>query len=462
VSRFLPQGGPRVRGRTASCRDNPQAGDLIGWAVAALTALAVVGVGAVSPELLALFKVHYISSGGNFLEKIHPATYLAIAAFLLLLLRRGDPVGEFARIVSDAKLMLVFLYTCGLLLFQCIALKRPVTGIVDAFLLPVVLSLVIWNLDYNRRKPAVVAIHFVVWVNIALAFYEYFSHRRLIPITLGNQIVLGDWRATALLGHPGSAAAAVAIYIMALLVQPPDRRMPVFALPAMLTAVVSLMAFGGRTALVAVCTVFVGLAVRTCFRLMRGDRFGLAAAIATILGVMLLGMAAAMLLDSGLFDRMLNRFGNDSGSAHARIASLHLLSYLDWKELLLGTDPVRASALQTSQGLAYGIEDFWIACVVQYGVIQTLSITVGLGCFFAEVLRRTSPGARVAVMFIGVVAASSVSFSAKNISLARDVVIVLLLLPRSRAVPAKQSPEARWNHGEVAIAARRLMSMPAR
>jgi O-antigen ligase len=424
-------------------------GDPLGWAAAVLTTLAVAALGTVSPELLALFKVHYISSGGNFLEKIHPATYLTVAAFMLLLLRRGDPIGEFDRIVSDAKLVLVFLYTCGLLLFQSIALNRPITGIADAFLLPALLSFIIWNVAPAQRRPMALAIHFVIWINIALAFHEYFSHRRLIPITLGNQIVLGDWRATALLGHPGSAGAAVAIYIMALLLRSRDQQTSALAVPAILIAVTSLMAFGARTALVAVGVVFAGAAAWNFFRLIRGDRFGLVAAAVTIVGLLVVGAAVAMVLDSGLFDRMLSRFGNDSGSAHARIASLHLLSYLDWKELLLGTETVRANALQSSQGLAYGIEDFWIACIVQYGIIQTVVITAGLGCFFAEVVKHTSPGARVVVLFICVVAASSVSFSAKNISLARDVAILLLLLPRQRAKQVKPQLEAWLPYGGI-------------
>ena len=152
----------------------------------------------------------------------------------------------------------------------------------------------------------------------------------------------------------------------------------------MLIATASLMVFGGRTALVAVGVVFAGVALWNCLRLMRGDRFGLVAVIVAILGLMLLGAVAAMVLDSGLFDKMIFRFTHDNNSAQARIASLHLLSYFDWKELMLGTQQVRSSALQNMQGLAYGIEDFWVACIVQYGIIQTVLITIGLGCFFSS------------------------------------------------------------------------------
>jgi hypothetical protein len=84
-------------------------------------------------------------------------------------------------------------------------------------------------------------------------------------------------------------------------------------------------------------------------------------------------------------------------------------------------------------GLEYGIESFWIASIVQYGLIQTTLLTIGLACFFIEVLRRSTPGALVLVLFICLMAATSVSFSSKNITLAVYVALIALLLPRGKA-----------------------------
>ena len=86
-------------------------------------------------------------------------------------------------------------------------------------------------------------------------------------------------------------------------------------------------------------------------------------------------------------------------------------------------------------GLDYGIENFWIASIVQYGLIVTTLITIGLAFFVGEILKRAAPGARVAVLFLVIVAASSVSFSSKNIILAAYVVLIVLMLPRESAQP---------------------------
>lgn len=413
-------------------RRHSHAGVSIEWLVVGFTAAALLALGTVSPELLNAWHVHYISAGGGFYEKIHPATYLTSAALLLLLFRGGDAVGEVDRMISNSKLLMVYFFACVLLTFQCVVLKRPFSNVLDTFMLPAMLSLIIWSLTPNQRKPMVFVIHLVVWINILIGFYEYFSKHRLVPITLGK-LVVTDWRSTALLGHPLTAAGVVAMYIMALILVPRLRPRSLWVLPALFVAVCSLMVFGGRTALVSVIVVFAGSALVQCVRLVFGQRVGLPAVILAICSIMLVAAAIPVLFSSGTFDNMITRFASDNGSAHARIASLRLLHLFDWKELMLGTSPTRSGSFQTMMGLDYGIENFWIACIVQYGIIQTVLLTLGLACLFVEVLRRSSAGARVAVLFICIVAASSVSFSSKNITLALYVASIVLLLPREQA-----------------------------
>lgn len=410
----------------------------IEWAVIGLTGAAIVALGTVSSEVLSALKIHYITSGGAFFEKLHPATYLTFAAFTLLLLRGGDVVGEFDRIVSGSKLMLIYFFTCGLLAFQCIVLRRPFTNVIDTFMLPALLSMIIWSLTPIQRRPLIMCIHFMIWLNIGLGFYEYFSKHRLVPITLGKLFVTNDWRSTALLGHPLSASAIVAMYVMMLVLR--THKPTVSGVAGLLVAMASLMVFGGRTALVMVLVVLSGIALVYAGRLIRGERVGLPVVILAACCLMMLAATVPILFGTGVFDNMINRFSSDNGSAHARIASLHLLQLFDWKELLLGTEPGRAGSLQSMMGLDYGIENFWIACIVQYGIIQTGLITLGLGCFFAEVLRRSAKGAWVTVLFLCIVAASSVSFSSKTITLAIYVVIICLMLPRE---PVRQGERVR-------------------
>ena len=125
----------------------------IDWIIAGLVLLAVIITFTISSAMLTNWKIHYVTTGGGFYEKFHPATYFSFLAFGLLLLRNNDPIGEINRIFSNAKLVLVYLFCWLCLLIQQLALERPFTVIVDTFLLPAVLCLVIWHLSPAQKTP---------------------------------------------------------------------------------------------------------------------------------------------------------------------------------------------------------------------------------------------------------------------------------------------------------------------
>ena len=420
-----------------------EAAGLIDRIIVGLMLLAVIATFTISPAILTVWKVHYQTTGGNFYEKLHPATYFAFLAFGLLLIRASDPVGEINRIFSEAKVVLVYLFCWLCLLVQMLVLERPFTVIVDTFLLPVVLCLVIWRLSPSQRKPLVWGLHFTILFNVVLGYYEYFSGHRLIPLTLGDVVVLGEWRSSALLGHPLTASGIVGGYVLALVLRPALCPRVALRLPLIAFCLGSLMAFGGRTALVTVLFVIGCIAALEIFRILRGGRTSLPV---VIVAICLLFIGAACIfaaLDLGIFDKMLLRFSSDKGSTLARYATFDLLSHFDWHELILGPSPVRANALQTQLGLNYGIEDFWISCIVQFGLIHTILLTIGLVGLFAEILRRASGAAWAIVLLVLVIAASSVSFSSKNIQLAQFVLLITLLLPRERHIAAPARLAAR-------------------
>ena len=76
----------------------------IEWLATGLMLLAVVATFAISSAMLTNWKIHYVTAGGNFYEKLHPTTYFAFLAFALLLMRSHGPVGEINRMFSEAKL----------------------------------------------------------------------------------------------------------------------------------------------------------------------------------------------------------------------------------------------------------------------------------------------------------------------------------------------------------------------
>jgi hypothetical protein len=418
-----------------------QAMPLLDAAIVGLLLLAVLTIFTISSAMLTDWKIHYLTTGGNVLEKFHPATYCTMLALGLLLVRNANPIGELHRMLSEAKLVLVYLFCWFCLFLQMLALERPFTVIVDTFLLPVMLCLAIWQLTPQQRRPLIWTIHVAVLVNIVIGYYEYLSGHRLFALNLGsNVVVLGEWRASALLGHPLTASGVVAAYVLALILRPSLCPPAVLRLPLIAFAVASLMAFGGRTSLVTVLFIGGCLAVVRVLHLLRGGRTTLPLVIVTLCVIFAGAALAFAALDLGIFDKMLTRFSSDHGSAMARYATVNLLSRFDWTELILGPDPVRAAALQNAYGLSYGIEDFWISCIVQFGIIHTVLLSLGLAALFVEIIRRADPAVWAIVLLMLIIAASSVSFSSKNIQLAQFVVMITVLLPRERKSARPVSP----------------------
>ncbi len=399
-------------------------------AVTTLMLGAVIVTFTISPAMLTNWHIHYLTSGGAFIEKVHPATYLAFAGFGLLLIRRGNPIGELSRMLSEAKLLLLYLFCWLFLLVQVAVLHRPFTVIIDTFLLPIVLFLVILRLSPSQRRPLIWALHGTLLLNVALGYFEYATGHRLFPLTLGSVLVVGEWRSAALLGHPLTASGIVAGYIIALLLRPQICPAPMLRLATIIICLGSMMAFGGRTALVCVLAVIGAILSLTGLRLLRGSRTPLLNVILAMCVMSVLGIGVFLALDLGIFDKMLLRFSSDKGSTLARYATFSFLSHFDWHELIIGPNPTRVNALQAQFGLNYGIENFWISCIVQFGLIHTIVLTIGLVAFFVEILRRSHPAAWAITLLMLVIALSAVSFSSKSIQLAQFIILITLLLPR--------------------------------
>ncbi|MEZ0222019.1 MAG: VpsF family polysaccharide biosynthesis protein, partial [Tardiphaga sp.] len=174
------------RARVPQRRQIVNTAQLINLMIVSVLLGAIVAIFTLSGGVLTNLKIHYLTPGGNFLEKLHPGTYATFIATLLLLMRDGDPIGEINRAFTDAKLLLVHLFCWFVLLIQMFVLERPFTVIIDTFLLPVLLCLLIWRLTPAQRRPLVWAIHATLLLNILIGYYEYFSGHRIIPLTLGS------------------------------------------------------------------------------------------------------------------------------------------------------------------------------------------------------------------------------------------------------------------------------------
>ena len=391
----------------------------------------------VSALTLNLWNINYETAGGTLFEKIHPATWCALAALFLLIVGSGAAADLPNAVARRNPGLLVFLAAfCVLFKHIVLAQRMPFTPIIDTFLAPMVLVLCIGCLPPHYRPSLALLIHAVLFANALLGLYEFVSGWRLTPFaaTASGIEFETDWRASAFLGHPLTNAMTTGVYAL-VLAQGGGRDLPPLLRPAALVLqLLGMVAFGGRASLVILLALFVLVAMRGAFRAARGmriDKLQMALVVVAIpVAVLLLDQAIA----SGFFDRLIERFVDDKGSAKARLVLVQIINQFSWSELLIGPDPDKLASLQTLEGVEFGIESFWIGFMLAYGLIASMIFFAGLGFYCRELLRETGSGTFLVLVFYFAVASTSVSISAKTLTLAQMTVMVLVLLPRRRAV----------------------------
>jgi hypothetical protein len=399
----------------------------------ALASLSVALLFTISALTLNLWGFNYETAGGIILEKIHPATWLAFAALACLLVASPARLAFLNSLVSRNPGIVVYLAAFAVLFQHIVLVQRmPFTPIIDTFLSPAALFVCLTQLAPRTRSRLAFLLHFAMLLNAVLGIYEFASGWRLTPFSaaVGGIQFETDWRSSALLGHPLTNAMTTGVYVLALL-QGAGRDLPALLRPAaMVVQLIAMVAFGGRASLVILLALSALVGARGFFRVALGARINVAQTAMVLAAIPLAAIVLDQAIASGFFDRLIERFTDDRGSAKARLVLAQLINQFSWSELLIGPDPDKVASLMTLEGVEFGIESFWIGFMLSYGLIASLLFFIGLGFFCRELLRQTRSGGFLALVYFFAVATTSVSISAKSLTLAQLTAILLVCLPR--------------------------------
>ena len=399
--------------------------DLIARSFLVITAL----IFTLSSGLLWDLGINYSGITGAMASKIHPATYLTVFAFTVLIVARRNPASFFVELVTRHPGRLAFLLAT-LILGAYIVLdgRRGIATIFDTYLLAVMLALIATELSERDFTRVEKLIHILLAANAALALIEYLIDYRMFPFRFEGLAFEWDKRSTALLGHPLENAQITGIYTMVLLAGG-GASMPKAARPwAILLQLAALVPFGGRSALV-LTIAMVGLwTIARVIRFLRGQRVSLLAfAAVAALGpmlILLLGLAAM----TGFFDLLFERFViDDGGSANSRLEMFGVLAQLSARDLLVGANSQFIDSMRNTTGLEWGIENPVVRLILYQGVIFTTFLIAGFVLFFIEIARQLRPGARMALVFFVIIINSYESISNKTLGLAQFVVLLLVM-----------------------------------
>ncbi|HEY0335647.1 MAG TPA: VpsF family polysaccharide biosynthesis protein [Stenotrophomonas sp.] len=375
----------------------------------------------VSAPALTAMGIPYSLPYGSFVFKFHPATYLMSLALLLSLLADGNPVVVLAQRLRDNPLLMSYL---GCMVAVCgYALMRHggsgAAFYIDALVMPAIAVLVLLRLDGQQRRQALRLMFGLLLLNAVIALGESAAGRSFIPLNISGKLLTfgGDFRASALLGHPLGNGLITCVMLLAMLDLP-------MAVPGKLAAValfmLALLAFGGRASVVLGTAALLAFAARTLWRGLGQGRYGYLSIVGGVAAFIFAGpVLAALLWKSGIGDRVFDGLHLDN-SAAVRLRIYDVFDYTSLADLLFGLSPAQIVVVSAQIGLdpAYeAIENFWLLMLLQLGVPIFALFAGGLFSGLALLWRMSGAGGRWALVVFVATASTTNSLASKTAAL---------------------------------------------
>lgn len=412
--------------------------NLLGRGAFALLIASVVALFSISASLLDHFGYHYETSGGLPWEKFHPGTILAVLAVAARIVSADHPSRTAGRIFGRDTALLVCLAAVGVAAAHALLVSGyPFTALVDTFVLPVLVIILLTDLRPAHRRRLALVVCGLMAANALVALAEYLLGWRLVPLPPPPYDPLQpdpdggnlEWRATALLGHPLENAIVTGSAILCLASRAANWLAPAIRFPLLILSLAALVAFGGRAALVLTLLMLAMIvAFHAARHLASGKAVSSRAVALVLLAFLAVSAVAAAVLSSGFLDRFIERFSDDAGSANARIVMWDMFRPFSWTDILLGPDPGVMQLQQHLLGIELGIESFWVALTLTYGLIVACVLFCALAIIAWRLVVLRGPGAGVVLLLYFAVASTSTSLSSKTTGLALVTALILLWL----------------------------------
>ena len=333
--------------------------------------------------------------------------------------------------------------------FAVIIDKTPVTPLVDTFILPIIVFVLLRDLDPRLMRWLAILVAAILVANSVIAIAEFLRGWRLIHIDIPDEVTADptsanaifswqaelsqDWRATAILGHPLVNGLIAGTFMICLAASSASWLPLVLRVPMIALQGASMFTFGARSALVLTAGLILWLLVsRLIDATTAGARFQPRQIAFALMAAGLLVVGLAVLGQTGFLDKTIERFTNDSGSASTRLTMFSLLEPMSWSDLLLKPDKDLVATWQRMYGLEFGIESSWLGLVLTYGAMVSALLVAGLLAFARSVVRRSARGGGLVMVLYFVLVSASATLSGKTTTFAMTVALIMLFL---RSVP---------------------------
>ncbi|MCZ8187051.1 MAG: VpsF family polysaccharide biosynthesis protein [Beijerinckiaceae bacterium] len=384
-----------------------------------------------SPMALNGIGWNYDGLGGAGPTRFHPSMYLTLITFIVIALRDGNPLASvLSTFAQDARVTL-FLLIWILVFWHGVANQGlPAAGLIDTYLMPMLLLLIFRRLEDETKARMVMVIHGVFAANALLGIGEVVTGLRLTPYVAGGILITDDWRATALLGHPLGNALMTGCYVMFLMMGGGQEVQGRWRNATLAMQCAAMVAFGGRASLVLLLLFLLATLGLKVVRFLAGARVDLRfltlLAVLLPVGISVLGLA----FELGVFDRLILRFVDDNDSANARVKMFELFHGFTLEEILFGPQQDHLGYLVRVYRLEFGIESVWVAFTLYYGFLPMVLFFTGFFLFMTSVMTHCQRRGWVVVGYFFLVNTTFLGIAGKSLGVSILCLMLLLLVPR--------------------------------
>lgn len=369
----------------------------------------------VSGNLLMWLGVPYTADGGLLFTKLHPGSYLSVAALVARLAQGLDPVSVLRRLLRCAPGLAFYIVSISL----CIVYAAAATGagglvtLLDSFLPAGCLAAALADASAVQLRALGGLVMMLLMMNAVVGIAEAGVGAHFVPLA-GNILELAsEFRPTGLYDHPLTAAMAT---MMGVLLDCGGRFRAAGRVFYLATLTLFLFACGGRVALALAILAALVLAGRRAVRSVLRRNISIPILCAASAALVALSVASAAAVEAGLGARLIGHLYWDP-SAQSRIGEFTVLQRLDTTQILFGAR--RADLIAMIEPLRLSIrvdviENFWLLMFCTLGAVCFPVFVVGFMAFLMFLFRSGDVRARLIVVAFLLAASCSNSLGRKS------------------------------------------------
>lgn len=388
-----------------------------------------------SADVLNLFGYNFALPGGSFIFKIHPSFYLLFLGYASILIYEGGWKFVHDALLKRRNFFLLLACVCCFC-YQVLFLKHPMAPFIVTWLYPVLVFCLFDKFTIEQKQLIYNLLLFVITCNAILGIFEYMRGDYLLPklyFSMETEELLDftEWgfsRASGLYGHALIATLVSATVVVGLYAKSLYHMLSKYELICFCCSVISLPAFGGRTSIAVALLMMLLISSLKFYHSLRGRHIPRLKVILIFTGVLLLPFFIITLFELGLFDTLLARIDDDNGSAESRITALLILFDTSFLEVLLGDFNNQLFNRQLLYGTQYGIEIFWVAILLQSGLIVSLMMVYILSVFHRYLFEKIGHYSLWTSATFLLAISSGTGLASKTLMLAHFLILSLFLL----------------------------------